>query len=47
MFNRLLQATTITFLLYILVHASPPKANQSAAVPPTKTLTQFVLSLRR
>lgn len=46
MINRLLQATTITLLLYVLVHLSPPEANKSAAVPPSKTFSQFILSLR-
>ena len=46
MINRLLQATTITLLLHLLVQISPQEANQSTALSPSKTFSQIMLSLR-
>lgn len=46
MINRLLQAMTITLLLHLLVHVSPPEANRATAISPSKTFSQIMLSLR-
>lgn len=46
MINRLLQAATITILLHLIVHISPPEANQSTAISPSQTFSQIMLSLR-
>lgn len=46
MINRLLQATTITLLLHLLVHISPQEASKSAAISPSQTFSQIMLSLR-
>ncbi len=46
MFKRLLQAATITFLLNLLAHISPPEANQSSTVSPPLTSLKLTLSFR-
>lgn len=46
MFKRLLQAATITFLLNLLAHMSPPDAPQPTAISPSPTVPKLLLSFR-
>lgn len=44
--GKLLQATTITFLLYLVAQTSSPKVIQPTVVSPSPTLPRLVLSFR-
>lgn len=46
MFNRLLQAATLTFLLNLLAYISPPEHNQSSEVLSPAMSPKLVLSFR-
>lgn len=46
MFNRLLQAATLTFLLNLLAHISPPEGHQSSQVSSPAISPKLVLSFR-
>ncbi|HEY9830992.1 MAG TPA: hypothetical protein V6D26_10450 [Stenomitos sp.] len=46
MFNRLLQAATLTFLLNLLAHISPPERHPSSQVSSPGMSPKLVLSFR-
>ncbi|AFZ19529.1 hypothetical protein [Allocoleopsis franciscana] len=46
MFNRLLQAATLTFLLNLLAYISPPERHQSSQVLSPAMSPKLVLSFR-
>ncbi len=46
MYNRLLQAATITLLLNLLAHISQPAVNHSTAISPSQIASKLVVSFR-
>lgn len=46
MLSKLVQATSITFLLTILAHMNPPDANQPTAVSPSPVSRNLLVGLR-
>lgn len=46
MFNRLLQAATLTFLLNLLAYINPPERHQSSQVLSPAISPKLVLSFR-